>query len=153
MLDALDALYRQFGYFKTDLLTVAMTGIEGKQNMARMLEALRKSPPEEIGGLAVTGFEDLRDERGRLGPIKGATDAAARNFLIFRMGDRARLTLRPSGTEPKAKAYVEVSSPPGSPGMTDAAWQHHCRETDELAKRLADDFLGQALGRVELKPN
>ncbi len=149
--DALEALYRQFGYFKTDLLTVAMSGIEGKQNMARMLAALRKSPPAEIGGLAVTGFEDRQTER--FGPIKGATDAAARNFLTFRMGDRARLTLRPSGTEPKAKAYVEVSSPPCAPGIGDATWRQMCQATDGLAKRLADDFLGRALGLVGLKPS
>ena len=79
---------------------------------------MRPSPPREIGGLAVTAFEDLRDEHGRMGPLKGATDAAARNFLIFRLGER-RLTLRPSGTEPKAKAYVEVCSPPCSLEITD----------------------------------
>ena len=92
-----------------------MTGIQGKQHMARMLDRLRATPPQEIGGLAVTAFEDLRDEHGRLGPLKGATDAAARNVLIFRLGDRARIALRPSGTEPKAKAYVEVCSPPAPP--------------------------------------
>ena len=114
--------------------------------MARMLDALRRAPPRAFAGLAVTGFEDLRDEEGRLGPMKGATDAAARNFLIFRLGDRARLTLRPSGTEPKAKAYVEVCSLPCPSGSAD--WQKTCREVDELAKRLGEDFLRQALGLI-----
>ena len=59
----------------------------------------------------MTGFEDLRDENGRMGPLKGATDAASRNFLIFRLGE-AKVVLRPSGTEPKAKAYLEVRSAP-----------------------------------------
>src|SRR5262249_18776202 len=104
----LEDIYRQFGYFRHELANLAMKGIEGKQEMTRMLEGLRAKPFQDIAGLPVTSFEDLRDERGRLGPLKGATDAASRNVLIFRLGERARLTLRPSGTEPKAKAYVEV---------------------------------------------
>src|SRR5262249_42856802 len=141
-----------FGYFRNDGVPVVMTGILGKKNMVRMLDSLRAAPPAEIGGLAVTAFEDLRDEQGRLGPIKGATDFAARNFLIFRCDERARLVLRPSGTEPKAKAYIEVSTPPCPAGATGEAWQRTCREADTLAKRLADDFLGQALRLIGMDP-
>jgi phosphoglucomutase/phosphomannomutase len=140
--DYQDALDRQFGYFKNDLANIAMSGIEGKQLMTKMLDRLRKSPPKEIGGLAVTRFEDLRSEDCWMGPIKGATDYAGRNFLVFHLGDRARIALRPSGTEPKAKAYVEVSSEPYRPGSD---WQKTCRDVDAQAKRLADDFLAKAL--------
>jgi phosphoglucomutase/phosphomannomutase len=152
VLDYLEGLFREFGYFRNDGVPVVMTGILGKRNMARMLDALRASPPREIAGQAVTSFEDLRDERGRLGPIKGATDWAARNFLIFRCGDRARLVLRPSGTEPKAKAYIEVSTSPCAPGTSVTAWEKTCRTADDLARRLADDFLRQALAPVGLEP-
>src|SRR5262249_33822652 len=86
VLDYLEAIHRQFGYFRNEGVQIVMTGILGKKNMAAMLDKLRASPPREIGGLKVTGFEDLRDERGRMGPIKGDTDAAARNLLIFRLG-------------------------------------------------------------------
>jgi phosphoglucomutase len=129
-----------------------MSGIEGKQLMAKMLNLLRESPPREIGGLAVTAFEDLRSEDCWMGPIKGATDYAARNFLVFRLGDQARIALRPSGTEPKAKAYIEVCSPPCAPGMPSAQWQRICREVDVLAKRLAEDFLTHVLGLVGMTP-
>ena len=139
--DYLHAIERQFGYFKNDLVNIAMSGIEGKEQMARMIDLMRRSPPTEIGGLAVTAFEDLRSENCWMGPIKGATDNAARNFLVFRFGDQARLALRPSGTEPKAKAYVEVCSPPWSPGSD---WQRTRQEVDARAKRLADDFLTMA---------
>jgi phosphoglucomutase/phosphomannomutase len=152
VLDYIDQLYRTFGYFRTEGLPVVMTGIEGKENMARMLNALRAQPPREIGGLPVTAFEDLRDERGRLGPIKGATDAAARNFLIFRLGDRGRVVLRPSGTEPKAKTYVEAWSAPCPAGATPEQWRRTCREVDELVRRLADDFQHKALHRIGLRP-
>lgn len=152
VLDYLDMLARQFGYFRNEGVPVVMPGIEGKRNMARMLDALRAAPPAEIAGLPVTSFEDLRDERGRMGPIKGATDFAARNFLIFRLGDRAKVVLRPSGTEPKAKSYIEVGTPPYSPSMSRDEWQRSCREADELVRRLADDFWRQALGRIGMTP-
>ena len=65
---------------------------------------------------------------------------------MFRFGERARLALRPSGTEPKAKAYIEVCSAPCPPGATAQAWERTRREIDELARRLAEDFLRLALG-------
>jgi len=148
VLDLLDYLNKQFGYFRNEGMTVAMTGIQGKQDMARMLDALRATPPKEIGGLKVTGFEDLRDEHGRWGPLRGATDAASRNVLIFHLGDRARIALRPSGTEPKAKTYIEANSAPCAPSTSVDAWQRTCREVDELVKRLGQDFQRQALALI-----
>src|SRR5262245_60092522 len=148
VLDYLDTLDREFGYFRNEGAPVAMSGVQGKQQMARMLDALRAAPPKEIAGLKVTGFEDLRDEHGRMGPIKGATDSASRNVLIFQLGERARITLRPSGTEPKAKAYIEACSAPCPPGISAQAWRVMCQEVDTLVKHLADDFLRQALGRI-----
>src|SRR5262249_57507612 len=89
-----------FGYFGNEGVPVFMRGVQGRKQMAEMLDRLRADPPREVGGLEVAGFEDRRDPTGRLGPLKGATDAAARNVLVFRLGERARVVLRPSGTEP-----------------------------------------------------
>src|SRR5262249_42330435 len=63
--DYLDELARAFGYFRNDNVPIAMSGIQGKQQMAKMLDALRAQPPRTIAGLPVTAFEDLRDEHGR----------------------------------------------------------------------------------------
>jgi phosphoglucomutase/phosphomannomutase len=148
VLDYLDALSRQFGYFRNEGVPVVMTGIVGRENIARMLDGLRANPPREIAGLEVTGIEDLRAPNGRLGPIKGATDAASRNVLVFCMGTRARIALRPSGTEPKAKSYIEVCSAPCATGVGAADWQRICREVDEMVPRLARDFLDKALALI-----
>jgi phosphoglucomutase len=156
VVDYLDAIARQFGFFRNEVLNIVMTGIEGKSNMGRMLETLRRNPPKSIGGLAVAGFEDLRDEDGRMGQLRGATDAAARNFLIFRLGrdgSEAKVCLRPSGTEPKAKAYIEVSSAPCAPGTPAETWAKTCREIDTRAKAVADDFLKMALATVGQTPS
>lgn len=146
----LDQLNRQFGYFRNIGVQMVMTGVLGKKNMARMLDALRATPPREVSGLKVTSMEDLRDEKGRMGPYKGATDYAARNFLIFRLGDQARLILRPSGTEPKAKIYAEVCSAPASPSTSAEDWQRTCAAVDAQAERLAADFQKVALGLAGL---
>jgi len=153
VLDYLNSIYRQFGYFRNEVVPVVMPGIQGKQNMARILEQLRKSPPREIGDLVVTDCEDLRDEKGRLGPIKGATDAASRNVLIFRLGERGRVALRPSGTEPKAKAYVEVCSGPCPARASEEQWQRIRSEVDYLTKHIAEDFLLKVkqLAGIEIK--
>jgi len=151
-LDYLDAIYRQFGYFRNEGIPVVMSGILGRQNMARMLDALRASPPKEIAGLSVTSFEDLRDEKGRLGPMKGATDYASRNVLVFTLGERARIILRPSGTEPKAKTYLEVCSPPAASGMSVDGWERNCRQIDEQANALAADFLKKTLVLIGMTP-
>ncbi|HEY7329350.1 MAG TPA: phospho-sugar mutase [Gemmataceae bacterium] len=152
VVDYLERLFREFGYFQNEGVSVFMRGLEGKQQMARMMDRLRATPPRSIASLDVTAFEDLRDENGRFGPIKGATDAASRNVLVFRCGDRARIVLRPSGTEPKAKMYLETSSPPRQPSMSDDAWLRQCREADELMKRMAVDFKQQALQLIGLDP-
>ncbi|MFL5245814.1 MAG: phospho-sugar mutase [Gemmataceae bacterium] len=148
MLGYVDQIYRQFGYFRNEGVPVAMTGIQGKEDMARMLDSLRAKPITEIGGLKVTGFEDLRDERGRMGPLKGATDASSRNMLLYHLGDQARIALRPSGTEPKAKTYVEAHSPPCPRNASAGQWQKSCEDVDNLVKRLGAEFQKQALARI-----
>ena len=156
LLDYLDDMSRQFGYFRNEVLNIVMTGLEGKQNMTRMLDAMRAKRPDTIGGLAVTGFEDMRNEEGRFGPFKGDTDRAARNFLAFRMaglgGVQAKVSLRPSGTEPKAKAYIEVCSEPRRVGTTDEAWQLACSAVDVQVQELATDFLRTAMATVGQTP-
>ncbi len=152
VMDYLERIFQEFGYFRNEGVSVFMRGLEGKQQMARMLDRLRTTPPRRIAGLEVTAFEDLRDEKGRFGPLKGATDAASRNVLVFRCGERARVVLRPSGTEPKAKMYLEAGSPPRSPTMSDDVWKYQCREVDQLMKHLAADFKRQALELIGLDP-
>jgi phosphoglucomutase/phosphomannomutase len=152
VLDYVERLAREFGYYHNAGIPVFMKGMYGKRQMALMLDRLRTAPPKEIGGLQVTSFVDRRDEE-RYGPIKGATDAASRNVLVFHLGHSARVVLRPSGTEPKAKIYLEACSPPCPAGATSNEWRKTCREIDDQAKRLGDDFVRQALALIGLEPS
>ena len=152
----LEDLARQFGYYRNELQNLVMTGVEGRQDMTRMLNSLRTTPPTTIGGLTVISTEDLQDEAGKLGAYRGGTDQAARNFLIFRLngpeGVTAKVCLRPSGTEPKAKAYLEVATPPCPAGTSDETWAITRAKADQLVYDLASDFVAQALGTVGQKP-
>src|SRR5262249_18427291 len=152
VLDYLDQLEREFGYFWNEGVSVFMRGVEGKQQMAAMLDSLRAEPVRQIAGLAVTAFEDLRDEDGKFGPLKGATDAASRNVLLYRLGEQARGALRPSGTEPKAEDYLEVCSPPCRSGTSEEQWKNTRGEVEALAARVKHDFATQALARIGLEP-
>jgi phosphoglucomutase len=127
--------------------------VQGKQQIQRMLDRLWRTLPRTIAGLAVTAWEDLRDENGGHGPLKGATDAASRNVLMFHLGEQARVVLRPPGTEPKAKIYLEVCSRPGTPDVPDDVWQATCRDVDGMMRNITEAFVRQALGGIGLDPS
>ncbi len=146
VLDALWRIERQFGYFRNEIRSLTMPGIEGRAAMARMLDRLRTAPPTAIGTHRVMQVEDFWDEDGRLGPFKGATDRAARNFLTFHLDGNARISLRPSGTEPKAKAYIEVASPPCPAGLRESEWRQRCERIDREAAALGDAFVAMCVG-------
>jgi phosphoglucomutase/phosphomannomutase len=152
MLDRLNDISRQFGYFRNEVINLVMPGIEGRLLMTQMMDSLRSAPPQEVAGMKVTGFEDLRDPIGRLGPIKGATDAAGRNVLVFRFGENASIALRPSGTEPKAKAYIEVCSQPCPRGFSDQIWQKCRQAIDSEIRQLASELVKLAWATVGRTP-
>ncbi|BDD81509.1 phosphoglucomutase [Tsukamurella pulmonis] len=92
--DALDALYRRHGVYLSSQYALRVDDVA---RIGAIMAALRADPPVEVANTAV-GCEDLLTARP-------ATDA-----LVFR-GDGVRVTVRPSGTEPKAKFYLEVIEP------------------------------------------
>jgi phosphomannomutase len=70
--------------------------------IARAMERLRAEPPTSLGGLAVEQAEDLSQGVDGLPPTDG---------LRYRLAERGRVVVRPSGTEPKIKCYLEVVEP------------------------------------------
>ena len=146
----LEELACQHGYFNNIGINILLPGLDGRLKMEKMLDSLRLDPPLRIAGLNVSRFEDLRNPEGKFGPIKGATDASSRNVLVFELGDNARAVLRPSGTEPKAKIYIEASSLPRLSSQTDDEWNQIKAGVDAVAKEIGKDLTKQALVRVGL---
>ena len=138
--DALRELWAREGYVSNRLVSTVMRGAAGKARIERIQESLRSEPPKDVAGFAVTDFADRRDPTGVLGPIRSGSDAASRDVLVFRCGEGNRVILRPSGTEPKNKVYVEVIGAPGeAPALVDAR-----------AEALALGFAALMLARADL---
>ena len=97
--DRLDDLARDFGVYATDQLSAR---VERLEEIAEVMTRLRSAPPEVLGGFAVERVDDLADPSGPLPP----TDA-----LRYRLAHGGRVVVRPSGTEPKLKCYLEVVVP------------------------------------------
>jgi phosphomannomutase len=94
--DLLDDIAAEHGLHATDQLSVRVTDLA---EIAAAMERLRRTPPTELGGLAVEGVDDLATGSADLPPTEG---------LRYRLVDVARVVVRPSGTEPKLKCYLEV---------------------------------------------
>jgi phosphomannomutase len=97
--DRLDELARRFGLHATDQLSVRMDDLSA---ISAVLDRLRDHPPASLGGLAVEQVDDL---------AAGSADVPPTDGLRFRLADHARVVVRPSGTEPKLKCYLEVVVP------------------------------------------
>ncbi len=146
LVDTLRDLWARVGYVGNLLVSAVMQGAEGRERIAAIQRLLRESPPERIGERAVTAFHDRQDERGPFGPIRSETDRASRDVLVFELGEDARVVVRPSGTEPKTKVYVEVAGRPGASPSTERP------RVNAEVRALADAFLGHMLGLVGLHP-
>jgi len=146
LLDTLNDLWNRVGYIKNGLTSTVMRGAEGTGRIQAILASLRTAPPTEIGGYPVTAFFDRQDPEGVFGPILSETDRSSRNVLVFQLGEDARVILRPSGTEPKAKIYVEVAGRPGQDGEFERP------RVDAQCAQLADAFALYMLaaGGIEL---
>lgn len=148
LVDYLDDIYRRYGYYANLLISMVMTGAEGLTNIETIQQTLRRQPPARIADWNVTQTIDHWDERGPHGPITSATDRASRNVLAFHLDNGARVIIRPSGTEPKNKTYIEVPAPPLGIQAPGEALEHCKAATDALAQRLADDFTRQMLAII-----
>jgi phosphomannomutase len=97
--DRLDDLAREHGLHATDQLSVRVTDLS---LITAAMERLRSAPPATLGGLKVERVDDL---------AKGSADLPPTDGLRFRLAEDARVIVRPSGTEPKIKCYLEVVVP------------------------------------------
>ena len=99
--DLLESLYRRYGYFVEDSVSVVLKGQEGAARIGRIMDSLRGAPPRAFDGLRVAKVTDY---------IDGYEDIPASNVLKFTMEDGSWFAMRPSGTEPKIKFYYYAVS-------------------------------------------
>ena len=110
LLDALNALYEKYGWYKEKTLNLVMPGLDGLQKMKALMSALRENPPTEIAGEEVIRLRDYQDGSifvAGLGKVD-KTPFAGSNVLYFELADGSSFIIRPSGTEPKIKVYLLI---------------------------------------------
>ncbi len=95
--EAMRSLYDDYGYYANRTIDVSFPGADGASAMADLMKRLRTQPPTELAGRAVVGTKDYTDP---------STGLPAANVIEFHLDNGAQVTIRPSGTEPKVKAYL-----------------------------------------------
>ena len=108
--DQMLQMYEDYGYFKEDLYTITLKGIDGSKQIAEIMEKLRNNPPKVFGGLKVVSMRDyLCDKIVNLETGEESTTGLPKsNVLYFDLTNDSWCCARPSGTEPKIKFYMGV---------------------------------------------
>lgn len=128
--DAMVDMYDKYGYYKDDIQSITLKGIEGLQKIQEILETLRKNPPMEVGGYKVLKVRDYQADTIKdvaTGDV-AQTGLPKSNVLYYDLTDDAWLCVRPSGTEPKVKFYYGIK---GS----------SLKDADEKSSKLGEEVL------------
>ena len=108
LVDAIDRLYEQYGYYGDKVTSFVLPGKDGLEKMQSVMKALRGNVPAEFGGVKVVAVRDyLSSERVEGGKTTALTLPKS-NVMYFELEGGAWLCVRPSGTEPKIKLYVNA---------------------------------------------
>jgi len=108
LIDVLEGLYKEFGYYREKQISLVLEGIEGSKRINRMMEVYRVEYPKEINGIKVKQFVDHKFDTifDLTTGEKNKTGIPTSNVLKFILEDGSWYAVRPSGTEPKIKLYI-----------------------------------------------
>ena len=125
LLDVLNELYREHGFYKHTLINAEFEGAQGMETMKKIMAGLRDNMPAEVAGLKVLRYQDYLASKD-VDLVSGETrelHLPKSNVLAFNLEQNAGFIVRPSGTEPKIKAYIT------STGVDET-------KADEMAEKL-----------------
>ena len=131
--------YKKFGAHKERLISFVKKGKEGINQIDRKMNSFRKSPPKFIDGIPIIQIKDY--EKGfsfnLSNKIKTKINLPKSNVLTFILEDNSKISIRPSGTEPKIKFYFSVNQP----FINDRKWNATEKEMDEKIDKLIQDLI------------
>ena len=116
LVDAIDMLYEQYGYYGDKVTSFVLPGKDGLEKMQAVMQALRANPPKSFAGTDVKALRDYQTSKRICGEAVEKLTLPKSNVLYFELEGGAWICVRPSGTEPKIKLYVNAVS--GSAGET-----------------------------------
>lgn len=108
LVDVMDSLYKEFGYYENVVQSYTFEGQAGMQKMSQIMDTLRINQPSQIAGLNVVSVADYLSQQTTFadGSPSQPIDLPKSNVLAFALENGNKVIVRPSGTEPKIKAYI-----------------------------------------------
>lgn len=104
----LNDMYNEFGYYRENLISLILEGVEGQRRIGRMMEAYRNEFPKIIGDNKLIKYIDI--DKGKeidfITREEKSVEFPKSNVLKFILEDGSWYAIRPSGTEPKIKIYL-----------------------------------------------
>lgn len=143
--DRLGELFVEYGVYAETLANVQLPGADGFEKMQKIMDALRSHTPTTIAGREVSMVSDYKDliKRNLVSGETGVIDCIPGNVIVFEFGDvRRRVTVRPSGTEPKLKLYVQwyEDSEAGTVKEAHAQYERLLVELNQFASSIEEQF-------------
>ena len=110
--DFLLECYEKYGIFQERLLSITKKGKAGANAISKLMEGFRYNPPKKIGGTLIQTIEDYKISSciNLKSQQKKQIYLPQADVLAFKLEDGSRISLRPSGTEPKIKFYFSVNT-------------------------------------------
>ena len=113
LIDYIEDIYARYGYFENYLTEIRMLGAEGKAKIEKIQKFLREKNPTSFGKFVIQKRKDYQEDK----PIVSDSDFYSKDMLEFHLAPSGhatsiKVTIRPSGTEPKTKIYFEIGSEP-----------------------------------------
>ncbi|MBQ4365022.1 MAG: phospho-sugar mutase, partial [Clostridia bacterium] len=112
LLDAMDARYEKYGFFREKTLNLVMPGRDGLQKMKKLMDTLRSEPPKEIGGTEIARLRDYLDGSiyvSGLGKV-GKTPFAGSNVLYFELADGSSFIVRPPAPSRRSRSTSSAAA-------------------------------------------
>ncbi|MFH2094386.1 MAG: phospho-sugar mutase [Bacteroidota bacterium] len=131
-------IYIEFGLYRENLLSVTKKGKEGAEEIQRMMETFRNNTPESINGsrlVRLLDYEKSTDRNLLTGAVK-PIELPCSNVLQFILDDGSKISIRPSGTEPKIKFYFSVPATLENK----EEYESRCRDTDKKIEMIINDL-------------
>lgn len=136
--DLLMDIYIEYGFSKEFTINVVRPGKTGADEIKQMMENFRNNPPKELGGSKIVIWKDYLSlkQKDVQGNITKLNMPATSNVLQWFCDDDTKVSVRPSGTEPKIKFYIEVKGTMTKADQYDALDKAGCEKIEAIKKSL-----------------
>lgn len=99
LLDVIDEIFEEYGYYSNEVVSIVLEGLDGQERISRIMTQVRNNPITEVDGLKVKNIVDYQNDD---------TGLPKSNVLKYYLEDDSWFAIRPSGTEPKIKIYINA---------------------------------------------